>query len=80
MENSVKRHPILQPPILEAICQTIAATDGGLTGTEIGKILGDCGIKDTDPSTTKWKRLYNAFIGWQNKHQCSNHILTDVCG
>jgi len=23
----------------------------------------------------KWRRLYNAFAGWQNKHQCSNHLL-----
>jgi uncharacterized protein (TIGR02391 family) len=72
--ETIKR-PALQPFILEAICQTIAHTNDGLSGTEIGKILGDCGIKDTDPSLTKWKRLYNAFIKWQNDNQCSNHIL-----
>jgi uncharacterized protein (TIGR02391 family) len=53
----------------------IADTTNGLTGTEIGKILGDSKIKDTDPAMTKWKRLYNAFVNIQNKQQCSNSIL-----
>lgn len=53
----------------------IAATDDGLTGTEIGKILADCRINDTHPNITKWKRLYNAFAESQNQHQCSNQIL-----
>ncbi|MBN2572702.1 MAG: TIGR02391 family protein [Ignavibacteriales bacterium] len=64
----------LKAEIIEGICQIIADTDMGLTGTEIGKILADSRIPDTDPSLTKWKRLYNAFINWQNRHQCSNNI------
>ncbi len=67
--------PVIAPYHLESICQTIAATTDGLTGTEIGKILGDCGINDTDPDLTKWKRLYNAFAHSQNQLQSSNKIL-----
>lgn len=69
------REPIIAGSHLEGICLTLADTEHGLKGTEIGKILGDCGIQDTDPSITKYKRLYNAFVSWQNKHQCSNAIL-----
>ncbi|HEY9000471.1 MAG TPA: TIGR02391 family protein [Mucilaginibacter sp.] len=75
MPSEVTKHPIIPPYHLESICQTIAATSEGLTGTEIRKILGDCGIKDTDPEMTKWKRLYNAFVHYQNRNQCSNQIL-----
>lgn len=66
------RHPILQPHLLESICKPLADS---VTGTEIGKILADCKIADVDPTNTKWKRLYNAFVTWQNKYQCSNGIL-----
>lgn len=72
------KHPIIKPHTLESICKVIADTSLGLTGFEIGKILADCKIVDTDPSMTKWKRLYNAFITSQNKHQCSNNILRFV--
>lgn len=67
--------PIIEPHFLESICRCIADTDSGLTGNEIGKILADSNIADTDPSLTKWKRLYNAFVNWQNRHQRSDHIL-----
>lgn len=67
--------PILKPQLLESICLSIADTSLGLTGTEIAKLLADSNIADVSPGITKWKRLYNAFIEWQNRHQCSNHIL-----
>jgi uncharacterized protein (TIGR02391 family) len=60
---------------LESVCRTIADTNVGLTGSEIQKILADCKIKDVNPDLTKWKRLYNAFVVWQNENQCSNAIL-----
>ncbi|HTD97777.1 MAG TPA: TIGR02391 family protein [Mucilaginibacter sp.] len=75
MSNPVKKQTAILPYHLEAICQTIASTTDGLTGTEIRKILNDCEITDTDPGMTKWKRLYNAFIHSQNHHQCSNYVL-----
>jgi hypothetical protein len=54
----------LVPPFstqhLEAICRVLADTDTGLTGSEIGYLLHDSRIVDTDPTLTKWKRLFNA--------------------
>lgn len=71
---SIKR-PIFEAHILEGLCRTIGDTETGLSGTEIGQILLNSKIADIDPQNTKWKRLYSAFADWQNKHQCSNHIL-----
>lgn len=74
--ENMERHPALSSEIAENICRVIADTDTGLTGTEIGRILAESLIEDTDPTLTKWKRLYNAFAHYQNKHRCSNNILT----
>lgn len=75
MEKTVIRRPMFEPHILEGICKTIGHTNDGLTGPEIGQTLRNCDLIDVDPSNTKWKRLYNAFVQWQNKNQCSNHVL-----
>jgi len=72
----MERHPALSSEIVENICRVIADTETGLTGTEIGRILAESLIEDTDPTLTKWKRLFNAFAHYQNKHHCSNNILT----
>lgn len=68
--------PIISSEVLENICRVIANTDTGLTGTEIGRILAESMIEDTDPSLTKWKRLFNAFAHYQNKNRNSNNVLT----
>lgn len=67
--------PFISSFHLESICQMIAETDDGLKGSEIGKILADCQMKDTDPTLTKWKRLYNSFVESQNRLRNSNEIL-----
>jgi len=72
---AIIRHPMFEAHILEGICRTIGDTTTGLSGTEIGQILLNAKIPDIDSQNAKWKRLYSAFADWQNKHQCSNHIL-----
>jgi hypothetical protein len=62
--------------VLENICRVIANTETGLTGTQIGRLLAESLIEDTDPTMTKWKRLFYAFADNHNKHKCSNNILT----
>lgn len=65
--------PTKPPPLsagqLESLCQILAHTDYGLTGTEIGRLLAQAKVKDPDPSLTKWKRLFAALSAAQNKHQ-----------
>src|ERR1035438_9192741 len=63
---------------LETISKIIADTVDGLTGTEIGRMLGQCGIKDPDPSLTKWKRLFNALCLRQNEDHCGNSIANFI--
>ncbi|MCX5810242.1 MAG: TIGR02391 family protein [Proteobacteria bacterium] len=60
---------------LEAVCKVIGDTDRGLTGSEIGYILQDCKVPEVSPQETKWKRLFNALAGIQNKHQVGNHLI-----
>ncbi|MES2734066.1 MAG: TIGR02391 family protein, partial [Bacteroidota bacterium] len=72
------RRPVFDAGVLEAISKTIGETNDGLTGTEIGRLLTQCNIQDIDPANTKWRRVYHAFVEWQNINQCSNHILTFI--
>lgn len=69
------RVPPFSAQKLEAACRVLADTDRGLTGSEIGYLLQDCKVQDVDPDMTKWKRLFNALAGAQNKHQVGNHLI-----
>lgn len=60
---------------LEAIADALADTSEGLTGSEIGYILAECGVADVSPDLTKRKRLFNAFVGSQNGRQDRTRIL-----
>jgi len=60
---------------LEGLAKILAATDNGLTGPELSKFIPEAGLKDVDPKNTKWKRLYNSFVDYQNKNKNSNQIL-----
>lgn len=75
---SPKRIPPMDGSVIEGISSALGDTDNGLTGSEIGKFLKEVGIEDTDPSITKWKRLYNAFVTFQNEKKVSNNILTFI--
>ncbi len=71
----MERVPSFNAQKLEAACRVLADTDRGVTGTEIGYLLQDCKVVDVDPGMTKWKRLFNALAGAQNKHQAGNHLI-----
>ena len=55
-----------QPPELmprasaEAVAKVIGATEGGLSGSEIGRVLAALGLPDPAPATTKWRRIADA--------------------
>jgi uncharacterized protein (TIGR02391 family) len=69
------RIPIFSASDLEAVCKVIADTTHGLKGDEIGYILADMRLDDADVGMTKWKRLFNALVKAQNKHQVGNHLI-----
>jgi uncharacterized protein (TIGR02391 family) len=60
---------------LEAACQVLADTQRGLTGSQIERLLQEIKIEDVSPNFTKWKRLFNALVGAQNKYQVGNHLI-----
>lgn len=71
----MERIPPFSAQKLEAACRILADTERGLTGSELGYILRDCRVEDVSPDMTKWKRLFNALVGAQNKHQLGNHLI-----
>lgn len=73
-----QRVPPFDAEQLESLAKVLADTDSGLTGSEIGHLLAGCSIPDTDPANTKWKRLYNAFVAFQNEHQLGNHVVVFI--
>ncbi|WP_367866993.1 TIGR02391 family protein [Pedobacter sp. WC2423] len=72
---NIEKQPIITEIYLESICAVIGDTVEGLTGTEITKILADCKMTDNLSMASKSTRLYNAFVLYQNRNQCSNGIL-----
>jgi len=63
---------------LETLCQTLADTNEGLTGSEIERLLRDGGVDDVDPTNTKWKRLYNALVHRQNREGSARCVLSFI--
>ncbi len=63
---------------LTHLCKELAETKTGLTGSEIGYILSQIGVQDTDPGMTKWKRLFNALVNRQNQDQKGNMALAFI--
>lgn len=67
--------PAINETQLKAICEVLGATSDGLTGTEIGRHLDECGIHDPMPSITKRDRLYEALRAKQRQDGCANHVF-----
>jgi len=77
MGKDIRRKPFSSGD-LEALCNTLADTSTGLTGSEIAHILAQINVVDTDPTITKRKRLYNALDKDQNRRRCSNKVLSFI--
>lgn len=67
--------PTKLPPLSAATLEAISKVFD-LTHPEITHELAKANIYDYSPGIAKWKRLYNAFVNFQNINQCSNNILT----
>jgi uncharacterized protein (TIGR02391 family) len=63
---------------LRAICAVLADTSEGLTGNQIGKLLGECAIDDPFPGVTKRDRLYAALDQKQSRDGCGNNVVAFV--
>jgi uncharacterized protein (TIGR02391 family) len=63
---------------LRAICNVLADTYNGLSGSEIEGLLSDCGIQDPSPGSTKRHRLFEALYLQQQKYRTGNHTVRFV--
>lgn len=72
------RIPPFDAQHLTSLAKILADTASGLTGTQIEYLLRDSQIPDVTPQMTKWKRLFNAFVEFQNKRQFGNHVVVFI--
>ncbi len=63
---------------LQAICDVLADTRTGMTGTEIGKVLRKCGLNDPLPGYTKRHRLFEALSRKQSQDGCANNVIAFI--
>jgi uncharacterized protein (TIGR02391 family) len=67
------------PPIdeahLEQICNVLADTTTGLSGSEITKLLQRLDIADPNSSASKRTRLYDALSPRQRRDACANNVI-----
>jgi uncharacterized protein (TIGR02391 family) len=70
--------PEIPLPALEQLANVLADTSTGLTGSEIGKYLSQCGIPDVNPSMTKRIRLFEALRDKQLSDRCANNVIAFV--
>lgn len=63
---------------LEQACNVLGDTATGLTGSEIGRYLRECGIADPNPEMTKRIRLYDALLARQRTDGCANNVCAFV--
>ena len=60
---------------LERICDVLADTSTGLTGSEMGNLLARLGIADPLPGMTKRIRLFEALKQRRQSGRCANHVV-----
>ena len=60
---------------LEEICNVLADTQTGLTGSEIATLLRRLNIPDPNPTASKRVRLYEALSLKQRQDRCGNNVV-----
>jgi len=60
---------------LQALCDALGDTTTGLTGSEIGRYLGECGIDDPMLQMTKRHRLFGALRTRQDQDGAGNAVV-----
>lgn len=70
--------PVFDEALLQRVCDVLGDTDAGLTGTEIGRLLGQVGVADPDAGLTKRHRLFNALVARQRQDRCGNNVAAII--
>ncbi len=70
--------PEIDCGVLERVCDVLADTSTGLTGSEIDKLLRRLGIADPAPTMTKRVRLCDALGQRQKSDHCGNLVAAFI--
>lgn len=70
-----KQAPCLNRGQIEALSKVVG---NYMSGSEITKLLYQCGIKDNSGQSTKWRRLDYSFVERQNQDHSPNAVLRFV--
>ena len=70
--------PSFDETVLHSICNILADTAEGLTGSEIGQLLRESNINDPLPGFTKRDRLFEALNQQQKQDRCSNNVIAFI--
>ena len=70
--------PAIDDGVLEKLCERLADTSTGLTGSEIGKLLKALGIADPMPEMAKRIRLFEALKAKQAEDGCANNVVAFI--
>ncbi|MCK2127564.1 TIGR02391 family protein [Thauera aromatica] len=68
----------INEPTLQALSDILGDTSTGLTGSEIGRYLAECGIYDPIPQMTKRIRLFQALKEKQDHDRSGNHVIAFI--
>lgn len=66
--------PPFSADVLQGIADVLGATDGGLTGSEMARLLKQARILDVNPEITKRHRLFNALANRQEGDEVGNCV------
>lgn len=70
--SNTKYAPCLSRAQMEQLARLLGEE---VTGSKLPLLLEQVYLHDRPELSTKWKRIYNAFIIYQNEKQCSNQIM-----
>ena len=63
---------------LQRICDILADTSTGLSGSEMARLLNQTRIADPDASATKRFRLFAALNARQHEDRCGNNVVAFI--
>jgi uncharacterized protein (TIGR02391 family) len=70
--------PSFDETVLHSICDVLADTVEGLTGSEIGQLLRESNIDDVLSGFTKRVRLFEALSQKQKQDNCANNVVAFI--
>ena len=72
------RIPSFNEANIEQVSSVLGDTSTGLTGSEIGRYLRECGVDDPHPGITKRVRLFEALVARQRRDGCANNVCAFI--